>query len=1134
MEPPHGKGSGLARRRILRVARGCARVLGGIVMALLGAALVFVIALYLRLAQGPIDLGPLVPVIEAAATAQMDGARLALGGVELALGDGEDPRPGLRLRGVSVTDAQGARLFAAPRARIDVRPLDLLGGRLRGTAIAVAGADMRLRRDRDGRFSLGVGEADPAPLEGPDPALSRSGPLADAMAHGDGPLSSLSRVAFRNARLVYDDAMSGRIWTAENAALQVRRDAGRLRGSASVSLPGGAYGATELSVEGERADDGGATLSLRFSGAAPRDLALEFPALAAFGALEAPLAGEASAAIDGDGALLALKANLQSGAGNLVVDGARVPLRHAAFTFSFNPASERFDIRRLDIDTERGAIAAYGVADVVRDASGAPTSAVAQIDLTKLSLDMPGVLEAPVAFDGGRVTARVTGGPLRIELGQVYLARGPLKLTASGAAMLTDAGWRGEIRATGRDLTAEALRSLWPRQAAAGARAWIAENLEAGIVDRVDAFARLGPQTEEFSIGFSFRDVVAHYFRPLPPVEGAAGWGTVDTKSFAVTISAGTVAPPGGGVIDLAGSSLRLPDIDDPRAVSSVEILGNGPIASVLEVLDFPPLGFPGKLGLDPRSVSGNVTARGAMVLPLLKDLLLDDIAVQVTSTLSDVAMTAPGLDLPLRAKSLALQADTTHLDLSGDVALGGTPLNVAWRETFSPEPGNPESVFNVRATLGAQDIAAFGVDAGGRLTGSVGIDARIALTKGRPARFDASVDLGPAALSLPEIGWRKPAGAAAKAQASGVYGDAATLNEVTLDAPGLSARGAVGLGADGDLRSADIASLRIGRTTDIAVKASRNSEAWAIRVSGAALDASPFLDAEALEGGGGEGEAKGSAVPAVIDLDVTRLTLRKNLFLSPAAGRLTRGADGALDLTLSGRLGGQAAIDVSATTDARGTRAAAQAPDAGAVLRAAGLFDDAIGGRLDMDARAQPGAGLDLRGEVRIADLVIAKDKGFDALLAENDLEAARRKQRKEGMKLDTIRAPFRLSGGKLTIDDAVAYGPSVGVTMSGDYDLEADRLDMRGVYSPAFGINSALGKIPLLGTLLTGGEGQGVVGVTFRLRGPADDPDVSINPFSALAPGILRRLLPGAGGESDPEALRALDEQFRKSEGR
>jgi hypothetical protein len=1115
------------------MARGCARVLGGIVMALLGAALVFVVALYLRLAQGPIDLAPLVPVIEAAATAQMDGARLELRGVELALGDGEDPRPGLRLRGVSATDAQGARLFAAPRARVDVRPLDLLGGRLRVTAIAVAGADMRLRRDRDGRFSLGIGEADPEPGAEDDPAFAQSGALADAMAHGDGPLGSLSRVAFRNARLVYDDAMSGRVWTAENAALQVRREGGHLRGSGSLSLPGGAYGATELRVDGERADDGGATLSLRFSGAAPRDLALQFPALAAFGALEAPLSGEASAAIDGDGALLALSANLQSGAGSIIVDGERVALRDAAFAFSFNPVSERFDIQRIDIDAERGAIAAHGVADVVRDASGAPTSAVAQIDVTKLALDMPGVLEAPVAFDGGRVTARVTTAPLRVELGQAYLTRGPLKLTASGAATLTGAGWRGEISATGRDLTAEALRSLWPLQAAAGARAWIAENLEAGIVDRVDAFARLGPQTEDFSIGFSFRDVVAHYFRPLPPVEGAAGWGAVDTKSFAVTISAGTVTSPGGGVIDLAGSSLRLPDIDDPRAVSSVEILGNGPIASVLEVLDFPPLGFPGKLGLDPRSVSGSATARGAMVLPLLKDLLLDDIAVDVTSTLSDVAMTAPGLDLPLRAKSLALQADTAHLDLSGDAVLGKTPLNVAWRETFSPEPGNPGSVFNVKATLGAQDMATFGFDAGERLTGAVGVDARITLTQGGPARFDALLDLGQAGLSLPEIGWSKPAGAAAKAQVNGAYADAVRLEKVSFDAPGLSTRGALDLGADGDVGSVDLTSLRIGKTTDIAVKVARNSEAWAIRVSGATLDASPFLDAEALEGGGGS-EASGSAVPAVIDLDVTRLTLRRNVFLSPAAGRLTRAGDGALDVTLSGQLGGQAAIDVNVTNDAKGTRATAQAPDAGAVLRAAGLFDDAIGGRLDMDAQIRPDAGLDIRGEVRIEDLVIARDRGFDALLAETDLEAARRRQRKEGMKLDTIRAPFRLNDGKLTINEAVAYGPSVGVTMSGDYDLDADRLDMRGVYSPAFGINSALGKIPLLGTLLTGGEGQGVVGVTFRLRGPADDPDVEINPFSALAPGILRRLLPGAGGISDPETLRALDEQFRKNEGR
>jgi hypothetical protein len=49
------------------------------------------------------------------------------------------------------------------------------------------------------------------------------------------------------------------------------------------------------------------------------------------------------------------------------------------------------------------------------------------------------------------------------------------------------------------------------------------------------------------------------------------------------------------------------------------------------------------------------------------------------------------------------------------------------------------------------------------------------------------------------------------------------------------------------------------------------------------------------------------------------------------------------------------------------------------------------------------------------------------------------------------------------------------------------------------------------LLGDLLTGGEGEGVFGVTFAVRGPTDDPDVWVNPLSAIAPGFLRKIVSG-----------------------
>ena len=62
-----------------------------------------------------------------------------------------------------------------------------------------------------------------------------------------------------------------------------------------------------------------------------------------------------------------------------------------------------------------------------------------------------------------------------------------------------------------------------------------------------------------------------------------------------------------------------------------------------------------------------------------------------------------------------------------------------------------------------------------------------------------------------------------------------------------------------------------------------------------------------------------------------------------------------------------------------------------------------------------------------------------------------------------------------------------------------------------PAFGLNSMVSNIPLLGDLLASKKGEGIFGVTYSATGNADQPSISVNPLSALTPGILRRIFEG-----------------------
>jgi hypothetical protein len=63
-------------------------------------------------------------------------------------------------------------------------------------------------------------------------------------------------------------------------------------------------------------------------------------------------------------------------------------------------------------------------------------------------------------------------------------------------------------------------------------------------------------------------------------------------------------------------------------------------------------------------------------------------------------------------------------------------------------------------------------------------------------------------------------------------------------------------------------------------------------------------------------------------------------------------------------------------------------------------------------------------------------------------------------------------------------------------------------GTYVPLYGLNSALGAVPVLGRVLVGRQGEGVVGITFAIKGKLDDPTVLVNPMSVMTPGIFRQI--------------------------
>ncbi len=116
--------------------------------------------------------------------------------------------------------------------------------------------------------------------------------------------------------------------------------------------------------------------------------------------------------------------------------------------------------------------------------------------------------------------------------------------------------------------------------------------------------------------------------------------------------------------------------------------------------------------------------------------------------------------------------------------------------------------------------------------------------------------------------------------------------------------------------------------------------------------------------------------------------------------------------------------------------------------------------------------------------------------------------------------------------ITDASASGPSLGFTMEGQIDQTFNRMNINGTVVPAYTLNTIISRIPIIGTILMGGKGEGLFAVNYRVSGTRDNLKVDINELSAITPGIIRKLIGQKKGKLEPEEEAAVEDSVLEEE--
>jgi len=224
-------------------------------------------------------------------------------------------------------------------------------------------------------------------------------------------------------------------------------------------------------------------------------------------------------------------------------------------------------------------------------------------------------------------------------------------------------------------------------------------------------------------------------------------------------------------------------------------------------------------------------------------------------------------------------------------------------------------------------------------------------------------------------------------------------------------------------------------------------------------------------------------------------------------------------NFALSGKLG----RDTPLTGDLRGRAQGREivyleTNDAGAFFRFTDTYAKMIGGQLELAMDPPTVEPHPKEGLLNIRNFAIRGEGSLDRAAAGGPVGG------QNGTSFSRLRAEFTRQNGQLSVKDGVVKGPTIGATIEGSIDYPGNQVRMSGTFVPMYGLNNIFGQVPVLGLFLGGGSNEGLIGVTYEIVGTPGQPVLRVNPISAMAPGVLRKIFEfNTGNQYNPVELPA-----------
>lgn len=1052
------------------------------------------------------DLTALRPNFEHWFSQGFDGARAEMGDLELRWNPSDDTIS-FSVTDIIVFDDDNTIIQTVPRLKGTAPKSSILNRRAALTDIEIVGGVVTWLQRDDGSIVAGLGTPETVGRFGPVYRGQSDAPRTTRLDW----LNDFKSVTLTNSRahivresdgldIILDvDHLAG-----QRAGPSISLDvAGKLRSEAR-----GAAGELSLSF---RTDDDFATSIVRLETdeLVPARIAPAQGRLSVFGAVDVPLNMEFDAERGRDDGVRSASLDLVAGDGLIRLAGQDRVLNSGRFRGTLSPGDEEMRVEALSIDADRLRLSGQGVIrEIGRWNDGdVGTSPKFDLKLAESWLDLRPIFEQPLTVKTANAIGELDLDARTLTLDQLTAQFRGFSLETEGQVATGVDGLRRVTLSGGTltSMTAPDLLSLWPVNAANGARRWIDRSVIGGTLHNVRYevnldeafFADPGLTSERLQLDFDVRDGIVKYITTMDPLDKAFGSGRVDGNRFGFVLSSGQIND-----VEIVGGDVDIPRLTPKGGDILISAEAKGDASSLLALINQPPFGYLDRYGVTADGFGGDADVTINIKRPLLVNFDPDRIEYSVEGTFTDAKAPFSLGGFNLYDGDVTVRGGKEGLFVEGPANLGPWRANVSWAERYG-QNGEPTR-YRVTGSMDRKTLDGFGFGFREFFGGQIDVDIE-ASGKGLEIA-EAAIDIGldQAELTFGDI-WSKTTGDGGHIKALLTRSDAGfSVPELSMQAPGLDLAGSIDLRAGLALEQARLETARIDGMIDGQLTLSRDdaNSRLALVASGQSLDVSTFV-ADALARAGGDSQN----IPLAFDAQFEQIILSPGYALDDASLRYRHNGEAVEEFSLLGLREGAPLKMVLEPTDDGNRQATLIVPDVSvAAAKILGLTATQ-GGALAIDA-VLPKTGTDgaVIGRAVATKLTVKNAPFLAQILSLASLTGIVDTLSGSGLSFDELVFDFALKDRTLSVRDAKMRGPAIGMTGEGDIGLDDKTVDFSGALVPAYTANSILGDLPLIGGLLIGKDGEGVFAVNYAVKGPYSSALISINPLSALTPGFIR----------------------------